>query len=427
MKRVINSILAASCGIGFLCGAASAQNVLHNPGFEDICTPAADWQTYGNVQVGTFFNVSGSRSLKMFGPFCCPLGYSGFYQDVPTVPGDQWDASTFVTNPTWDALSWNESTQAGTRVFIELQFLDSGHNIIHPYGQYKSPVLDHNTDGIPIPLAIPTSTTPPGAAFVRFAVTAEQGNWVGGAAWFDDVSLSHPGGANLLLNPSFENQPAGCIGSSFAYWGNWGNGQANRDESPRNGAYAAKLFGGYYAPVASSGWYQDVAATPGSQWQASGWATTRGNDTIADGNDVFMSFEFRDANDLNISEWEPNFAPYRSSAVPTGAANDLTYHFYQTGIATAPEGTAKVRCLIYQLQNNYAGGSTWWDDIELIQIGGVPCVADYNQDGGVDGGDVQAFFVDWEQGLTAADANGDGGIDGGDVETFFMQWEAGSC
>jgi hypothetical protein len=55
------------------------------------------------------------------------------------------------------------------------------------------------------------------------------------------------------------------------------------------------------------------------------------------------------------------------------------------------------------------------------------CVADYNQDGGVDGGDVEAFFLDWEAGHSNADVNEDGGVDGGDVETFYVAWESGEC
>lgn len=56
-----------------------------------------------------------------------------------------------------------------------------------------------------------------------------------------------------------------------------------------------------------------------------------------------------------------------------------------------------------------------------------PCFADYNQDGGIDGGDVEAFFADWEGGNIGADLNNDGGIDGADVEAFFTAWEAGEC
>ncbi|MBS0195760.1 MAG: proprotein convertase P-domain-containing protein [Planctomycetes bacterium] len=53
------------------------------------------------------------------------------------------------------------------------------------------------------------------------------------------------------------------------------------------------------------------------------------------------------------------------------------------------------------------------------------CAADYNQDGGVDGADVAAFFPDWENSVGCADVSQDGGIDGADVEVFFSLWEAG--
>jgi hypothetical protein len=56
-----------------------------------------------------------------------------------------------------------------------------------------------------------------------------------------------------------------------------------------------------------------------------------------------------------------------------------------------------------------------------------PCPADYNQDGGVDGSDVGAFYADWESAVGCSDVNQDGGVDGGDVEAFFAVWEAGGC
>jgi hypothetical protein len=53
------------------------------------------------------------------------------------------------------------------------------------------------------------------------------------------------------------------------------------------------------------------------------------------------------------------------------------------------------------------------------------CIADFNQDGGVDGQDVETFFLAWEAADSSADLNRDGGVDGGDVEAFFHAWEAG--
>jgi len=55
-----------------------------------------------------------------------------------------------------------------------------------------------------------------------------------------------------------------------------------------------------------------------------------------------------------------------------------------------------------------------------------PCAADYNQDGGVTGDDVGAFFADFEAGAGCADVNVDGGVTGEDVEFFFSQFENGN-
>jgi len=55
------------------------------------------------------------------------------------------------------------------------------------------------------------------------------------------------------------------------------------------------------------------------------------------------------------------------------------------------------------------------------------CPADYNQDGGVTGDDIAAFFADYEAGTGCADTNVDGGITGDDIAAFFVAYEAGGC
>jgi hypothetical protein len=40
---------------------------------------------------------------------------------------------------------------------------------------------------------------------------------------------------------------------------------------------------------------------------------------------------------------------------------------------------------------------------------------------GVDGSDIESFFLSWEAGEEIADVNGDGGVDGGDVEVWFTR------
>jgi len=64
---------------------------------------------------------------------------------------------------------------------------------------------------------------------------------------------------------------------------------------------------------------------------------------------------------------------------------------------------------------------------QSLPPGCPPCAADFNQDGGVDGSDVEAFFDVWEAGTGCGDVNLDGGVDGADVGSFFDLWEEGGC
>lgn len=53
------------------------------------------------------------------------------------------------------------------------------------------------------------------------------------------------------------------------------------------------------------------------------------------------------------------------------------------------------------------------------------CLADFDGNGGVDGGDLAAFFAAFEDGDASADTDANGGVDGGDLSTFFEAFEAG--
>jgi len=55
------------------------------------------------------------------------------------------------------------------------------------------------------------------------------------------------------------------------------------------------------------------------------------------------------------------------------------------------------------------------------------CPADFDQDGGVTGSDISAFFAEYEQGAPCADTDLDGGVTGADIAAFFMAYEAGGC
>jgi hypothetical protein len=66
----------------------------------------------------------------------------------------------------------------------------------------------------------------------------------------------------------------------------------------------------------------------------------------------------------------------------------------------------------------------------LLGGGGITCpacAADFDGNGGVDGGDLAAFFAAFESGDACADVDGNGGVDGGDLGSFFTAFESGGC
>ena len=89
----------------------------------------------------------------------------------------------------------------------------------------------------------------------------------------------------------------------------------------------------------------------------------------------------------------------------------------------------------FEGREGYVAGVTEGRAYELpFELGGTvgidtcpPCPADFDLNGGVDGADVGAFFIDFEQGLPCADVDQNGGLDGGDIAAFFAAFEAGGC
>ena len=64
--------------------------------------------------------------------------------------------------------------------------------------------------------------------------------------------------------------------------------------------------------------------------------------------------------------------------------------------------------------------------IITVEAGSPPaCIADFDNNGGVDGGDLAAFFEMFEAGDASADVDQNGGVDGGDLAYFFERFEAG--
>ena len=65
--------------------------------------------------------------------------------------------------------------------------------------------------------------------------------------------------------------------------------------------------------------------------------------------------------------------------------------------------------------------------VALRELIGLECDADFDVNGGVDGRDVEAFFLAFEAHDFRADINFDGGFDGSDVAAFIDTWAGGDC
>jgi hypothetical protein len=133
--------------------------------------------------------------------------------------------------------------------------------------------------------------------------------------------------------------------------------------------------------------------------------------TVCTGTRVELSFVYSGSDPMTF-QWRLNGAEIDGATEPTLVIEQVS-----------PADAGSYDCV---LENGC--GDTDTDNAMLTVEDCAPlCPADFNQDGGIDGQDVEAFFTTWEAGDAAADVNADGGVDGGDIETFFVFWEAGGC
>lgn len=120
-------------------------------------------------------------------------------------------------------------------------------------------------------------------------------------------------------------------------------------------------------------------------------------------------------------QWRLNSTPLADGPTGTGSIIDgaTTPYLRISNISAADQGE-------YNLIVTNNCGSTTSSNASLM-LGTPYCPADFNQDGGVDLSDVEAFFIAWENGLDQADIDQSGGVDGTDIQAFFPPWEAGGC
>jgi hypothetical protein len=97
--------------------------------------------------------------------------------------------------------------------------------------------------------------------------------------------------------------------------------------------------------------------------------------------------------------------------------------------ALTPEDSGVYDCVVTNCDSFASAPATLTvrDFGDPVCVGCPACPADFDQDGGVTGADIAAFFAEYEQGAPCADADLDGGVTGGDIAAFFVAYEAGGC
>ncbi len=163
------------------------------------------------------------------------------------------------------------------------------------------------------------------------------------------------GGWSLFDNSSFSADEARSGDRSMFNWG-----------FSRTVAYPPYFIG------TASGSFQEFPAGPGSRWQLTGFGVTP---TALEGKPAFgilqVSFFDAQGNDLGTVETADSSTP---RAKTSNEVNSLTpageWTFLDTGIATAPAGTATVQA--FTLYVDFSGSNTsqgvYFDDLSLCAL-----------------------------------------------------------
>ena len=185
-------------------------------------------------------------------------------------------------------------------------------------------------------------------------------------------------GHKPLKDASFEQQLAADDGG-WAMFENssFSTGQARTGEqSMFNGAFSRTIAYPPYFVGSVSGSFQEFAATPGSRWRLSGYglAANALKGTPAFGV-VQITFFNADGVDLGTVETVDASANAKTSNEVNNQSPAGEWIALDTGVATAPDGTASVQA--FTLYVDFSGSNTaqgvYFDDLTL-------CALDDNED-----------------------------------------------
>lgn len=242
-------------------------NELDNPEFEDIGVLA---NAARGINDFTGFNLQAKNSGEVppvDGNFVVRVdanttqGFCGIYQDIVELSaGDRLFAQAWVRDPNGIGLN------ADAAAAIKLEFSPAGNFEIPP------PVENLAFDGtqtVEVWHQVSTgATVPAGVTGARIIMLMFDESAVTGPVYCDDAVATRNGGANVLLNPSFETGAGGFNGiTNWTEFNTPGQSQARKTgERERTGSFGLKLSG-----AKTAGLFQEIIVAPGETLNVSGW------------------------------------------------------------------------------------------------------------------------------------------------------------
>jgi beta-glucanase (GH16 family) len=243
--------------------AATATNLLSNPGFELDGSGGTQnlpgWQTFGAnyyTETGSLAH-SGTNYFKVYQAFNGSVNTNGIYQDYISGPGAIYNADGWAYSATGDVLAGKNAA------WIEVTFRDANANVL---ALYRSALITTNTiasgafpashwNDLPITnqynpnTGQVTNTTtrlvaPAGTYFLRYQMVFQgDANYSAGSVYFDDLTLTQPGGApygnmNIVWTDEFNGNAVNTNLWTYDLGnGGWGNQELEYYTSRTNNAY----------------------------------------------------------------------------------------------------------------------------------------------------------------------------------------------
>ena len=183
---------------------------------------------------------------------------------------------------------------------------------------------------------------------------------------------------NPLKDASFEDKLASEEGGWTLFENSIISAAQSRsgEQSMFNGAFSRTIAFHPYFVGSVSGSFQEIPATPGSQWRLTGYglvaAALKGTPAFGV---VQVSFFNADGVDLGTVETVDADANAKTSAEINNQSPAGEWILLDTGIATAPEGTTSIQA--FTIYVDYSGSNTsqgvYFDDLVLCEVGDDAC------------------------------------------------------